>query len=121
MTRYVIAGVVAAAMFAGGAYAQPGSFKSHLVRNAQVFGSDGLFLGAIESTTLDGSIVIRLPQASKAGTGDSLIYDGPTPGLAATQLRVLPAGSVAWTGYGLKANMTEKDLPGLPTLENDDD
>jgi hypothetical protein len=106
---------------AASAQAGPDTLEAHLVRNAEVFGKDGAALGIIDSVDLDGSVVIRelrvpktVPSVLLMDADDS--EDSPPPEDAV--LKVLPAGMIVWTGYGLRADITQAELKGLPDPED---
>ena len=122
MNRFVIFALTAGLAASSSALAAtPDTLEAHLVRNAEVFGKDGAALGIIDSVDLDGSVVIRELRLPKTAP-TVLLVDADdaeaSPAPEGAVLKVLPPGMLVWTGYGLRADITQAGLKNLPDPED---
>jgi hypothetical protein len=124
MNRSVIFAVAFNVGIAGVAFAQtPGALlEQHLKPGAELFDAEGHAAGIIQEMELDGSVILREVKVPKTIPNRLYVSEDGTPNAAPENaaLKVIPPGSVIWTGYGLKVNLSAAAIAALPTAASAD-
>lgn len=109
MNRIVLYSLVFAAGV-GSALAQtPGEMlEQKLQPGAEIFDAHGRPIGIVTELELGGGVIVREVRPSYNAAGNKQV----------DVLRVIPPGTISWTGYGLKSNLTIEDVGKLPSPDN---